>query len=103
MITAVNMNESIIRSRIDPATKEEASRLLQKMGLTMSDAIRLFLNRVIADKGLPFQVLTPSEATMAAVRAVERGDVERTSLKRISRELEAVCAKSSKRRTSRKT
>ena len=97
------MNESIIRSRIDPAIKEEASRLLQKMGLTMSDAIRLFLHRVIADKGLPFEVKTPKEATMAAVRAAERDDLERTSLKGISREWEAACEKSSKRRVSRKT
>ena len=35
------MNDSVIRSRIDPAIKEEASHLLRKMGLSMSDAIRL--------------------------------------------------------------
>ena len=96
------MNETVIRSRIDPAIKEEASRLLAKMGLTMSDAIRLFLHRVIVDKGLPFEVKAPNEATMAAIRAVEKGELQRTSLKGISREWEAACVKSSGRRSSRK-
>jgi DNA-damage-inducible protein J len=97
------MNQTVIRSRIDPAVKDEASRLLAKMGLTMSDAIRLFLHRVIVDKGLPFEVKAPNDATMAAVRAVERGEIERTSLRGIARDWEAACAKSSRRRSSKKT
>ena len=97
------MNETVIRSRIDPAIKQEASRLLEKMGLTMSDAIRLFLHRVTIDKGLPFDVKAPNESTRAAVRAAKRGELERTSLKGIAREWEAACAKSSKRRSLRKT
>jgi DNA-damage-inducible protein J len=96
------MNQTVIRSRIDPAIKEEASRLLEKMGLTMSDAIRLFLHRVIVDKGLPFEVKAPNEATLAAVRAAKRDEFERTSLKGIARDWEAVCAKSSKRGSSKK-
>jgi len=69
----------------------------------MSDAIRLFLHQVIADKGLPFEIKAPNETTVAAVRAVERGELERTSLKGIARDWEAGCAKSSRRRSSRKT
>ncbi len=97
------MNQTVIRSRIDPAIKEEANRLPEKMGLTMSDAIRLFLRRVIVDKGLPFEVKAPNETTSAAVRAVRRGELERTSLRGIAREWEAACAKSSRRRSSKKT
>lgn len=96
------MNDTIIRSRIDPAIKEEASRLLRRMGLSMNDAIRLFLHQVITDKGLPFEVTAPNETTVAAVRAVERGEVERTSRKGIARDWEAGCAKSSRRRSSKK-
>src|SRR6266498_1454390 len=97
------MNDTMIRSRIDPAIKEEASRLLRRMGLSMSDAIRLFLHQVIADKRLPFEVKAPNETTKAAMRAVERGELERTSLKTIARDWEAGCAKSSRRRSSKKT
>lgn len=56
------MTESVIRSRINTAIKLEAQALLEKFGLTMSEAIRLFLHQVVIDKGLPFQVKLPAEA-----------------------------------------
>lgn len=57
------MSESVIRSRIDSNIKLEAQVLLERLGLTMSDAIRLFLHQVVIEKGLPFQVkLSSAEA-----------------------------------------
>lgn len=56
------MAETVIRSRIDAEVKLEAQLLLEKLGLSMSEAIRLFLNQVILEKGLPFQVKLPPEA-----------------------------------------
>jgi DNA-damage-inducible protein J len=46
----------MIRSRIDASLKIEAQSLLDGMGLSMSEAIRLFLHQVVAEKGLPFPV-----------------------------------------------
>ena len=37
------MTDCIVRSRIDPHIKAEAIKLFEGMGLTISDAIRLFL------------------------------------------------------------
>ncbi len=53
------MSETVIRSRIDSSIKLEAQVLLERFGLTMSDAIRLFLHQVVLEKGLPFQVKLP--------------------------------------------
>lgn len=53
------MSESVIRSRIDSSIKLEAQELLKRFGLTMSDAIRLFLHQVVIEKGLPFEVKLP--------------------------------------------
>lgn len=53
------MSETVIRSRIDSCIKLEAQALLERFGLTMSDAIRLFLHQVVIEKGLPFQVKLP--------------------------------------------
>ena len=53
------MSETVIRSRIDSTIKREAQALLERFGLTMSDAIRLFLHQVVIEKGLPFQVKLP--------------------------------------------
>lgn len=53
------MSETVIRSRIDSNIKLEAQALLERFGLTMSEAIRLFLHQVVIEKGLPFQVKLP--------------------------------------------
>ena len=55
------MSETVIRSRIDSNLKLEAQALLGRFGLTMSDAIRLFLNQVVLEKGIPFQVKLSEE------------------------------------------
>lgn len=53
------MKDTTIRSRIDPETKQEAQILLKRFGLSMSDAIRLFLHQVVIEKGLPFEIKLP--------------------------------------------
>jgi addiction module RelB/DinJ family antitoxin len=40
------MSETVIRSRVDSNLKTEAQALLERLGLTMSDAIRLFLHQL---------------------------------------------------------
>lgn len=56
------MPETVIRSRINAEIKLEAQALLEKFGLSMSEAIRLFLHQVVIEKGLPFQVKLPADA-----------------------------------------
>ncbi|MNV75546.1 Antitoxin DinJ [compost metagenome] len=38
------------------------------MGLTVSDAVRVFLTRVVADKELPFSLRAPNAATQTAMQ-----------------------------------
>jgi DNA-damage-inducible protein J len=66
-----------VRARIDERTKKEAAAALKKLGLTVSDAFRLLLVRVAAEKALPFEPLNPNAETVAAMRAARRGDVIR--------------------------
>ncbi len=81
------MNESIIRSRIDPIIKNEAIKIFQSMGLTMSDAIRLFLHQVIAKKALPFSVEAPNSVTIEAIQAVRRNEgLETTTLEQLRKD-----------------
>lgn len=58
----ISMAETVIRSRINADIKLEAQALLEKFGLSMSEAIRLFLHQVVIEKGLPFQVKLPADA-----------------------------------------
>ena len=69
------MPSTYVRARIDPVLKEDATEVLENMGLTVSDAIRLFLIRVVSDRALPFEVKVPNARTIAAMKAADRGDV----------------------------
>ena len=66
---------SVVRARIDERTKREASATLKKIGLTVSDAFRLLLVRVAAEKALPFEPLNPNAETIAAMKAARRGEL----------------------------
>lgn len=46
----------VVRARIDGHIKEEATNVLAEMGLSVSDAIRMLLTRIAADKALPFNI-----------------------------------------------
>ena len=45
------------------------------MGLTPSDAFRLLLKRIAAEKSLPFEPLVPNAETIEAMKAARRGDL----------------------------
>ena len=80
------MADCMIRSRIDPKVKNEATQVLHEMGLTMSDAIRIFLYRVIAEKAIPFSLEVPNAETIAALEAAYKGEVESVTLEQLKRE-----------------
>ena len=66
---------SVVRARIDEATKAEAAAVLAAMGLSLSDAFRLLLKRVAAEKALPFEPLVPNAETIKAMQAARRGEL----------------------------
>jgi DNA-damage-inducible protein J len=66
---------AVVRARIDEATKAEASAVLAAMGLSLSDAFRLLLRRVAAEKALPFEPLVPNAETIEAMKAARRGEL----------------------------
>ena len=67
----------VVRARIDTRLKKEATAVLSAMGLSVSDAIRLMLVRVVSDKALPFDVRIPNAETEAAMRDIQEGKVKR--------------------------
>lgn len=69
----------VVRARIDPNLKKEASAVLSDMGLSVSDAIRLLFVRVAAEKAMPFDLRVPNTETQAAMRDAREGRVTRVS------------------------
>lgn len=56
--------------RIDPETKKGAEQLFSSFGITVTDAVNIFLRQSLMVGGLPFAVRQPrfNEATEAAMR-----------------------------------
>ena len=58
---------AMVHVRVDENVKAQAAETLASMGLTLSDAIRVFLTRVVADKELPFALKAPNSTSRAAI------------------------------------
>ncbi len=46
-------SNTIVQARIDPVTKAQASAVLDGLGLTISDAVRILLTRIAKEGALP--------------------------------------------------
>jgi len=73
------MNKSaVIHARIEPETKNAAERVLHKLGLSPTDAIRIFYRQISLRHGLPFAVEIPNELTRLTLEKSRKGeDIER--------------------------
>jgi DNA-damage-inducible protein J len=58
-----------ITVRLDPKVKKNAEAVLKALGLTTSQAVNLFFTQVSLNKGIPFDVHLPNEATTRAIEA----------------------------------
>ncbi len=67
---------AMVHVRVDEHIKLQATETLASMGLSVSDAVRVFLMRVVADKQMPFALKAPNAETRAAM--AEADDIART-------------------------
>ena len=64
---------TMVHVRLDERVKAKAEKALAAMGLSVSDAVRVLLTRVAAEKALPFEVRVPNATTRAAIDEARRG------------------------------
>lgn len=69
-----------INVRIDPEFKSEVENLYSKFGMSVTDAINIFLHASLMEGGLPFDVRQPrynaeTEAAMKEARAIAKGEI----------------------------
>lgn len=64
---------AMIQARIEPETKRKAEAVLKHLGLSSTDAIRLFYRQIVLRKGLPFAVAVPNETTAKTLRKSRAG------------------------------
>lgn len=58
---------SMIHIRVDDDIKAQATQALTAMGMSVSDAVRLFLRRVVIDQSFPLELKVPNAETRAAM------------------------------------
>jgi addiction module RelB/DinJ family antitoxin len=65
---------SILRTRVDSQHKEAAEAVLAKLGISVGDAINLFLSQVGIQEGIPFPVTARRQLDLgnANIEEIER-------------------------------
>ncbi|MGF0033873.1 type II toxin-antitoxin system RelB/DinJ family antitoxin [Bariatricus sp. SGI.154] len=70
-----------INIRIDPETKSSAEELFASFGITITDAINIFLRKSLMEGGLPFEVKQPrynveTEVAIREAKAIMEGQIQ---------------------------
>ncbi|PKY10176.1 damage-inducible protein [Acidithiobacillus marinus] len=63
---------TMIHVRVDENIKAQAAETLASMGLSVSDAIRVFLTRVVAEKEMPFAIKAPNATSLVAIAEADQ-------------------------------
>ena len=59
---------------LDTNLKEQAKEIYKHYGLSLSEAVNMFLAQSVFNRGLPFEIKIPNDMTLEAMRDVETGD-----------------------------
>ena len=67
------MKTAAVHSRIEPEIKEKAESILHRLGVSPTEAIRMFYTQITLRNGLPFPVDIPNDKTEEALRDSRAG------------------------------
>ena len=79
----MTLQNDVIRARIDKEVKIEAQKILDTMGLSLSDAIRLFFYQIVAEQRIPFPIKAPNLETLKALQSHKENKLEAITLENI--------------------
>lgn len=63
------MRTETLRIRIEPDLKHHAEAVFKELGISNSEAVRIYYRWVVAGGGLPFDAKVPNIETMRAILA----------------------------------
>jgi len=66
------MKTATVRARIDEKVKEDVEHVLQKLGLTVSEAIGLFMAQIRLRRGIPFDITIPNKETLKVFKDTDQ-------------------------------
>lgn len=65
-----------IQVRIDEKTKKSAKKVLDKLGLDFSSAIKIYMHQIVTSEGIPFKILTENGLTIEQEAAINKAAEE---------------------------
>jgi DNA-damage-inducible protein J len=68
---------AMTHARISPEIKQEAEKIIKKLGLSISAAHELFYRQIIAHQGVPFELRVFNKASARAMRDAREGKGKR--------------------------
>ena len=69
------MNQSAaVHARIDPATKAATEKILNSLGMTPTEAIRLFYRQIAIRKSFPLELHVPNKLTASVLSKSDRDE-----------------------------
>ena len=96
------MASSVLQVRVEEGLRAQAAAIYEELGIDLQTAVRIFLKRSVAEKGLPFGMTltehkeTKAQAVHRAMRnmsvAAERAGLSDMSLDEINAEIAAARA-----------
>jgi len=73
--------------RLDENQFREAKEILSQLGMNFTEAVNIFTNMVVLNRGLPFHVKLPNQETENTLREIRGGDgVEEITLDQLHQE-----------------
>jgi len=72
--------------RLDEDVFIEAKQILKSLGLNFTEAVNIFTNMVVQEKGLPFEVKIPNKDTLKAFKELEDGETQPITLDELKEE-----------------
>jgi DNA-damage-inducible protein J len=69
-----------IQARVPDEIQDIANAVIKSTGLTVSDAVRMFMTRIATDRALPLDLFQPNPETVQAMEDAQAGRVDRTTI-----------------------
>ncbi len=69
--------DTTVRARVNSELKADVEKIFKSLGINTSQAINMFLKRVKAENGIPFELKIPNEETLKAIEEAKNmeGDI----------------------------
>jgi DNA-damage-inducible protein J len=82
---------AVINTRVDEDTKRQAQDILEKLEMSLSEAISVYLKQIVYQRGIPFDIKIPNDTTIKTFRKTDAGkDLHKVSdIEQLAKELKS--------------